>query len=94
MPIKSIRHKGLWLLHEGDDARGVPADLADRLRDMLAALATAETIEDVGVVPGWQLHPFERALVDCWTLTVARNCWLVFRFEDGGAVELDLIDNA
>jgi toxin HigB-1 len=93
MSIKSIRHKGLWLLYENDDARGVPADLADRLRDMLTALGTAEAVADVGVVPGWQLRPLERQLVDCWTLAVAQHCWLIFRFENGDAFELDLVDD-
>jgi len=93
MAIKSIRHKGLWLLYEDDDACGVPANLVDRLRDMLAALGTAEAVEDVGVVPGWQLRPLERQLVGCWSLAVAHNCWLIFRFEEGDAFELDLVDD-
>jgi len=94
MPIKSIRHKGLWLLYEEDDARGVAASSADKLRDMLTALGTVQTIEDVGAVPGWELSALKGELAGCWTLTVTRDCWLIFRFEDGSVLELDLVDTS
>lgn len=91
MPITSIRHKGLWLLHEEDDARGVPKACADRLRDMLLALGNASAVDDVGVVPGWRLSALEGDLAGRWMLTVARNCWLIFRFDGGDAFDLDLV---
>jgi toxin HigB-1 len=93
MPIKSIRHKGLRLLHEEDDACGVPADVADRLRDMLAALTAAAAIEDMEVVPGWRLSRIGRKEIRDWALGVSRGCWLIFRFEAGDAFELDLVDD-
>lgn len=34
--IRSIRHKGLKRLHQVDDPRGVIADHAEKLRDILA----------------------------------------------------------
>jgi hypothetical protein len=36
--IRSIRHKGLKRLHEDDDPRGVLAEHADKLRDILVRL--------------------------------------------------------
>ncbi len=36
--IRSIRHKGLKRLHEGDDPRGVIAEHAGKLRRILARL--------------------------------------------------------
>lgn len=92
MPIKSVRHKGLWLLYEEDDARDVPKAFADKLRDMLAALATAHAVEDMAVVPGWELHPLKGEFAGRWALTVARTCWLIFRFQGGHAFDLDLVD--
>jgi proteic killer suppression protein len=92
MPIASIRHKGLWLLYEEDDACGVPTASADRLRDMLGALAAARSVEDLARVPGWQLEALRGELAGRWTLTVSPTCWLMFRFEGGDAFELDLVD--
>jgi plasmid maintenance system killer protein len=93
MPIHSICHKGLWLLYEEDDARGVPPGTAETLRDMLSALATAHCIDEFRMVPGWELDALGGKLAERWTLTVTRKCWLIFRFEDGGAFELDLVND-
>ena len=93
MPIRSICHKGLWLLHEEDDARGVPPGSADRLRDMLSALAAAQCVDELRMMPGWRLDALKGELGGRWTLTVASGCWLIFRFEDGDACELDLVDD-
>jgi proteic killer suppression protein len=54
MAIVSFRHKGLKRLYEVDNARGVPADFAPKLRDMLAAIDTAVVVEDVALFPGWR----------------------------------------
>ena len=49
MAIQSFRHKGLRRLFESDDRRAIPASFADKLRDMLAAIDTANAVEDVGL---------------------------------------------
>ena len=92
MPIQSFRHKGLKQLYEKNEKRGVPAASADKLRKMLLALNTATTLLEVGVVPGWRLHPLTGDLAGYWSLTVTRNWRLIFRFEDGDALDLDLLD--
>ncbi|HEY1245931.1 MAG TPA: type II toxin-antitoxin system RelE/ParE family toxin [Hyphomicrobiaceae bacterium] len=92
MPIRRIRHKGLRRLFEKGEARGVPAASVDRLRDMLLAIDTAEAIGDLDVLPGWRLHPLKGELAGRWSLTVTGNWRLTFRFEDGDALDLDLVD--
>jgi plasmid maintenance system killer protein len=49
MAIQSFRHKGLRRLFESDDRRAIPASFADKPRDMLAAIDTANAVEDVGL---------------------------------------------
>jgi addiction module HigA family antidote len=46
--IRSIRHKGLKRLHQDDDPRGVIADHAEELRDILARLFR-QCIEPLGL---------------------------------------------
>jgi proteic killer suppression protein len=92
MPFQSIRHKGLRRLFEKGDVRGGSAASVDRLRDMLLAIDTAEAIGDLDVLPGWRLHPLKGELAGIWSLTVTGNWRLTFRFEDGDAFELDLVD--
>ena len=92
MAIQSIKHKGLRRLYEDDDSRGVQAAFADKLRDMLHALDTAATIDEVETVPGWRLHPLKGDLRSYWSLTVSANWRLIFRFIDGDAFDVDLTD--
>jgi proteic killer suppression protein len=53
--IKNIRHKGLKRLYEDDDPRGVIAEHAIKLRDILARLDAAQAVTEMDV-PGFRLH--------------------------------------
>jgi proteic killer suppression protein len=57
MAIQGIRHKGLKRLFEDDDARALPASLVGKLRDMLAAIDTASTVEEIALFPGLEIAP-------------------------------------
>jgi len=92
MAIRSIAHRGLKRLYETGDHRGVGAEIAQKLLDMLAAIDQAGAIDDVELVPGWRLHPLKGDLDGFWSLTVTGNRRLIFRFEDGEADDLDLVD--
>ena len=92
MPIQNFRHKGLRRLFEEDDTRGVPSSLTAKLRDMLAAVDAADHVEEIGLFPGWRLHPLKGELAGFWSLTVTGNWRLIFRFTDGDAFDLDLVD--
>lgn len=59
---------------------------------MLFALATATDITDMAVFPGWRLHPLSGVWSGFWSLTVTGNWRLVFRFVDGDAWDVDLVD--
>jgi proteic killer suppression protein len=56
--IRTIRHKGLKRLYEDDDPRGVIAEQADKLRDILARLDAVLTVAGMEV-PGLRLHPLK-----------------------------------
>ncbi|MFI5330412.1 MAG: hypothetical protein ACHQ2F_05170 [Desulfobaccales bacterium] len=53
--IGSIRHKGVAALYYDDQTKGLKQSLVKRLRQILALLATAGTVEDMNL-PGLQLH--------------------------------------
>jgi proteic killer suppression protein len=89
-----FRHKGLRQLHEDDNARAVPSDMADKLRKLLFALDTAETLSQLGRFPGWKLHRLKGSLAEFWSLTVTGNWRLIFRYDEPAntASDIDLID--
>jgi toxin HigB-1 len=92
MAIQSFRHKGLKRLFENADTRALPANLVNKLRDMLAAIDAANDVEDVALFPGWRLHPLKGDLAGYWSLTVSGNWRVIFRFDEGDAFDLDLVD--
>jgi proteic killer suppression protein len=92
MAIQSFRHKGLRWLFQDDDARDVRADQSKRLRRLLAQIDTAHTLDDLRRFSGDRLHELKGKLKGRWSLTVSGNWRLTFRFEDGDAFDLDLVD--
>ena len=89
--IKSFRHKGLELLFEKYDYRKVNAEHVDRLKRILFWLNTAGVVEDLNQ-PTFRLHLLKGDLSGFWAVTVRANWRVIFRFVDGDAYDVDLID--
>lgn len=89
--IRVIRHKGLKRLYEDDDPRGVLAEHATKLRDILARLDAATTVEDMDV-PGFRLHPLHGDRKGFWAVIVRANWRVIFRFADHEATDVNYLD--
>ena len=89
--IKSIRHKGLAKLFESGSTSGVQSSHAKRLRLQLAALDTAQVIDDMDI-PSFSLHPLKGKLKGRWSIWVNGNWRLTFEFKDGNVYVLDYED--
>jgi proteic killer suppression protein len=89
--IRSIRHKGLRRLHQDDDPRDVFAEHVVKLRDILARLDAARTVADMDL-PGFRLHPLKGTLKGFWAVTVRANWRVIFRFDEGDALDVDYVD--
>jgi len=73
MRLISFRHKGLKHLYQDGNAKGVPPAMAEKLRKLMLAIETAETIDQLGLFPGWKLHPLKGDQKGFWSLTVTGN---------------------
>ncbi len=89
--IESFRHKGLRKLFEEDDRRKVPAAHSDKIARILARLHEALVVQNMSL-PGYKLHPLKGDLAGFWSVSVSGNWRIVFRFDDGTASDVDLID--
>ncbi|NCC53702.1 MAG: peptidase [Spartobacteria bacterium] len=89
--IGNIRHKGLKRLHERGDRSKVPADHAEKLENILFLLDTALVVEALDL-PGFRLHPLTGDLKGFWSIAVRANWRVIFRFEQGQALDVDLVD--
>jgi toxin HigB-1 len=43
-------------------------------------------------LPGWRLHPLRGDLAGYWSITVSGNWRIIFRFAEGDATDVDLLD--
>jgi len=89
--IESFRHKGLKRLYDEDNVRGVQAEHADKLRNILARLDAASNAEDMDI-PGFRLHALKGRFAGFWAVTVRANWRVIFRFRAGNAQDLDYLD--
>ncbi|TMJ48810.1 MAG: peptidase [Alphaproteobacteria bacterium] len=89
--IESFKHKGLRQLFENDSVRGVSAEHVRKIRQILATLHAAETIEALRL-PTFGIHPLKGDLKGFWAVTVRANWRIIFRFVDGKASDVDLVD--
>jgi proteic killer suppression protein len=89
--IGSFKHKGLRQLFEDDNTGGVNPQHVRKIKQILAALQAAQTVEGLGL-PTFGLHPLKGDLKGYWAITVRANWRIIFRFKDGRALDVDLVD--
>lgn len=92
MRIRSFRHKGLKRLYENGAVRGIRSDLIGKVEDILHAIEQARRIEEVGLFPGWKLHPLKGARRGEWSIWVSGNYRLTFRVDAEEISDIDLED--
>ncbi|MYD91281.1 MAG: peptidase [Caldilineaceae bacterium SB0662_bin_9] len=89
--IRSFRHRGLRRMFERGDVSRISPDLASRVALALADLDDARKPSDLDL-PGYRLHPLKGALKGFWSISVSGNWRIIFRFDDGDAYDVDLVD--
>ena len=92
MTIRSVRHRELKRFIEDDDHRGIPRDLIDRTRKILAVLIVASDMNGVKGPPGWRLHQLFGDRAGTWSISVSGNWRITFEVEDNEICRLDLED--
>jgi proteic killer suppression protein len=65
--------------------------LLDVVEDILGRLDVATTPRALDL-PGYRLHPLKGELKGFWSVTVRANRRIIFRFADGDAEAVELID--
>ena len=70
---------------------GIQAQHKKRLTLQLAALDTANCIEDMDL-PGFRLHELSGSRKGTWSIKVSGNWRITFQFENGNATIVDYED--
>ncbi len=91
VPIKSFRDKGLRKFFETGSKSGIQAAHAKKIGYILDRLDAAMDIKDMNF-PGSDFHPLKGELRGFYSVHVNGNWTIIFRFINGEAHNVDLID--
>ena len=89
--IRGFRHRGLRRLFLRGETKGLQAVHIQKVENILAVLNRARKPQDMNL-PGFSLHRLKGDRKDFWSVTVRANWRVIFRFEEGDAYDVDLID--
>ena len=89
--IRGFRHRGLRRLFEQGESKGIRPDHREKVENILAVLNRAKKPEDMNL-PGFRLHRLTGDLRGFWSVTVRANWRVIFRFQQGDAFDVDLVD--
>lgn len=78
-------------MFEKGEARLIGPSLRNRVANILAVLDAAATALDLAL-PGYRLHELKGDQEGVWSVTVSGNWRITFRFTDGNAHDVDLVD--
>ncbi|MBH0178775.1 MAG: peptidase [Nitrospira sp.] len=87
----NFKHKGLKRLFKDGESKGVQAELREKVENILAVLNRATGPNDMDL-PGFRLHPLKGDRKGFYGVTVRANWRVVFRFVEGHACDVELID--
>ena len=89
--IQNFRSRALRRFFERGDESRIHAGHRETVRDILARLNASFGPQDMDL-SGFRLHPLKGKDKGFWAVTIRANWRIIFRFEDGQAVDVDYLD--
>ena len=89
--IRTFRSRALRRFMERGEERRIHSEHRERVRDILVRLNASAGPGDMDL-PGFRLHPLRGNHAGFRAVTVRANWRVIFRFEDGHALDVDYLD--
>jgi proteic killer suppression protein len=89
--IKNFKHKGLKILFEEDNRKGVNPQHAEKLLDLLDRLEASMDAKDMNF-PSSKFHSLKGDRSGEYSISVSGNWRLTFSFRDGDAYDVNYED--
>ena len=89
--IRRFQHRGLKILYDKDNRRGVSAEHVEKTARVLARLDVVMLPEQLGL-PGFGLHRLEGDLAGYWSIAIREDWRIIFRFDQGNTTDVDLVE--
>lgn len=90
--IRSFADKTTEALFEGKAPKGVAMDIAARAHRLLKRVHAANELRDLVTPPSNRLHKLQGDLKDYWSVSVNKQYRVIFKFEDGHAIDVKFGD--
>lgn len=90
--IKSFRDKETAALFLGERVRRIPPAIRQVARRKLMQLEQATHIEELRIPPGNRLEALSGDRAGYWSIRINDQWRLCFRFEDGDAWDVEIVD--
>lgn len=92
MAIRTFADKRMERAVRNGDYRRVHPSRRRRVRAALSDLDQARSVQDMAL-PRYRLHPLAGSLSGFYSVRLGRMERVIFRFEDGNAYDVQLVDN-
>ena len=79
-------------MYQDDDAFGVAAPSAAKIRRILAAIEFADDLAQVATMPGWKLHPLKGSRKGEYSIAVTGNWRITFKLQGNTVSDIDFED--
>lgn len=90
--IHSYRDKDTEATAKGERARRIPPDIATRARIMLRRLDAAESLDDLRIPPGNRLEALRGDRTGQHSVRINQQWRLCFRWSNGDAHDVEIVD--
>jgi toxin HigB-1 len=90
--IRSYRSRWIEAIAAGKKPKGFPTNLARGARQKLAFLDAAERLDDLRMPPGNRLEALKGDRAGQHSIRINDQWRIVFRWTDGGADDVDIVD--
>ena len=79
-------------MSDGSVNTGLDAAMLPRIRLVLTVLSQSDGPAGMRGNPGWGLYRLKGDLAGFWSVRITGNWRIVFRFENGEAIDVNLVD--
>lgn len=90
--IRSFADKETERLAREGRSRRIPADVRGRAMQRIGQLALADSLEDLRFPPSNRLEQLRGDRTGQWSIRINDQWRLCFRFEDGDAFDVEIVD--
>jgi proteic killer suppression protein len=90
--IKTFHDRETAALFAGERVRRLPPDIRQAARRKLEMLDAVERVEELRVPPGNRLEPLHGNREGQWSIRINAQWRICFRFNDGHAWDVEIVD--